>query len=73
MLPVSVCILMMDLKHSDVGRGGLCPKWRKSLSCSHWGRWEKWITFQDWNLCQMEMANSSACSAAFIIIWVMGK
>ena len=68
MFPVSVWILMIDLKHSIVGRGGRCPKCKKSLSCNHWGKWEKWITFHDCNLCQIAIANSSACSAAFIIM-----
>ena len=61
MLPVSVWILTMLLKHSDVGSGGRCPKWRKSLSCSHCGSDWKWVTFHLVNLCQTVMANSSAC------------
>ena len=90
----SILTLIIDLKHSMVGSGGRWPKCKKSLSCNHWGRWLKWITFHDCNLClkihwyfwvynnftiiykysriiyyQIAMANSSACSAAFIIMF----
>ena len=60
MLPVSVWMRTMLLKHSEVGSGGRWPKWRKSLSCSHCGSDWKWVTFHLVNLCQAEMANSSA-------------
>ena len=92
----SILTLIIDLKHSMVGSGGRWPKCKKSLSCKNWGRWLKWITFHDCNLClkkkidifdlqqvyftvihkcpiilyyQIAMANSSACSAAFIIMF----
>ena len=62
-LPVSVCILNIDLKQTrKEWVGGLWWLWRKSLSCSQSGR-EWWCTTLH-PAAHTFFTNSSACSAA---------
>ena len=63
MLPVSVCILNIDLKHSLNEFVGIqCPLCKKLLSCSQSGRWWWWTTLHPAS--HTRFTNSSACSAA---------